>query len=364
MDSVTIGRMRTRYRLPARGADGLRTRLDAVRTELLEGALEAALERAGARDGEEICIRRLQVPVRLRGVRGDSALAADWAAAIASALTQTLSRGGGDQAVRYGSRMQAWADCALGVARGDLGRAWAWRRLGLWRASGDLSPAGAAAELVRGLAFAPESVIAVLVGLATRARWSGSPADWIAHPGPCWPPWPWMHMRRRGGSWSRPRPVRIPGPHRGCRRTTLRGFRGERRRSGRAACRLRPGSAGRRVPAPGPAGGRRTGERTGHRGPDPARRGSGTGSAEACAGQGPGDGSGPVAPGDAGPTGADRDAADPAATDRPVARAYRTASERGGHGVRVRAARPQGVRARARRRGSRPTGVHRPRASP
>ncbi len=173
MDTVTIGRMRTRYRLPARGADGLRTRLDAVRTELLEGALEAALDQAGTRDGEEICIRRLHVPVRLRGVRGDSALAADWAAAIASALTQTLSRDGGDQAVRYGSRMHAWTDCALGVARGDLGRAWAWRQLGLWRGSGALSPAGAAAELVRGLAFAPQAVVPALVGLAQQGALAG-----------------------------------------------------------------------------------------------------------------------------------------------------------------------------------------------
>jgi len=164
--------MHTRYRLPARAADGLRARLSAVQSHLLDEALATALEQAGARPEEEICIRWLRVPVRLRGVRGDAALAADWAQAIAAALTETLARDGPEQAVRYGSRMHAWIDCALGVARGDLGRAWAWRRLGLWRAAGDLAPADGAAELVRGLAFAPDAVVPVLLGLAAQGALS------------------------------------------------------------------------------------------------------------------------------------------------------------------------------------------------
>jgi len=172
VENVTIKRMHTHYRLPARAADGLRARLTAVQSLLLEEALTAALEQAGARPEEEICIRQLRVPVRLRGVRGDAALAADWAQAIAAALTQTLARDGPEQAVRYGSRMHAWIDCALGVARGDLGRAWAWRRLGLWRAAGDLAPADGAAELVRGLGFAPDAVVPVLLGLAAQGALS------------------------------------------------------------------------------------------------------------------------------------------------------------------------------------------------
>ena len=84
MDQTTIGRMHTRFRLPAREAEGLRTRLAAVQSSLLNGALEAALEQAGARAVEEICIRRLHIPVRLRSVRGDSALAADWATPLAT----------------------------------------------------------------------------------------------------------------------------------------------------------------------------------------------------------------------------------------------------------------------------------------
>jgi hypothetical protein len=173
VENVTIKRMHMRYRLPARAADGLlRARLTAVQSLLLDEALAAALEQAGARPEEEICVRRLRVPVRLRGVRGDAALAADWAQAIAAALTETLARDGPEQAVRYGSRMHAWIDCALGVARGDLGRAWAWRRLGLWRAAGDLAPADGAAELVRGLAFAPDAVVPVLLGLAEQGALS------------------------------------------------------------------------------------------------------------------------------------------------------------------------------------------------
>lgn len=166
MDGFAIGRMHTRYRLPARGAEALRARLDGVQSEFVEGALEGAVEAAGAGPGEEVCVRRLHVPVRLRGARGDSALAADWAAAVATALGEALARGDDDLAVRYGSRLHAWMDCALGVAQGRLGRAWAWRRLGLWRGAADLGPADAATELVRGLVFEPQAVVAVLVGLA------------------------------------------------------------------------------------------------------------------------------------------------------------------------------------------------------
>jgi len=171
MDALSIQHMHTRCRLPAGAGAGLRARLAAVRADLLGGALEAALERAGIGPDEDVCVRRLHVPVTLRGLaratRGDADLAADWAAALATAMVGSLELGGADVA-RYATRMQAWADCAAGVARGDLGRAWAWRRLGLWRGDDDLSPSEAAAELAQGLVCAPETVVPVLSSLARR----------------------------------------------------------------------------------------------------------------------------------------------------------------------------------------------------
>lgn len=182
MDTVAIRRMHTRYRLPDGSAD-LRPRLDAIRTGLMEGALEAALAQARTGADEEVCVRSLRVAVRLRGARGDAALAADWAAAISQALTETLAKGG-DQAVRYGSRMHAWLDCALGVAHSDLRRAWAWRRLGLWQGTDQCSPGAAATALTQGLAMDPSAVVPVLVGLAVEGALVGladrlDGADWV-----------------------------------------------------------------------------------------------------------------------------------------------------------------------------------------
>ena len=76
MDVLRIGRFDARYHLPP-SAEGERERLDNVLRAAVDEALERALERAGVAAHEEICIRRLDVPVRLRLSRGDSALAAD-----------------------------------------------------------------------------------------------------------------------------------------------------------------------------------------------------------------------------------------------------------------------------------------------
>jgi len=165
MDTLAIRRMRNRCRLPAGDTGVLRARVAAVTDDLLDGALGAALERAGVRPEEEVCVRRVLVRTRLARRRSDAALAADWGAAIAEALRTTMTRGGAD-VVRYGSRMHAWIDCAEGVARGDLARAWAWRRLLGWRGGDDAGPASAAAALVRALAAEGHAVVPVLTGLA------------------------------------------------------------------------------------------------------------------------------------------------------------------------------------------------------
>lgn len=164
MDTLHVTRLRARYRIP--GADpAVRARLDAALREVLDGALETALARAGVRAHDEVCIRHVDAPARLRLGASDPEPAAAWSAALAGAIRQTLDAGG-EGVVRYGSRAQALADLLACVARGRLGRAWAWRQLGLWDAGDAPSSAAAADEAARALIANPELAVAALAAAA------------------------------------------------------------------------------------------------------------------------------------------------------------------------------------------------------
>ena len=159
-----MARMRARYRLPAGDADA-RPRLDALLREVLDDALEHALDRAGVPRHEEVCVRRVDAPARLRLGAPDSALVAAWSVALADAIRATLD-GGGPDVVRFRTRGHALADLLVSVARGDHARAWAWRQLGLWSAGDDASGETAVEEAVRALLSRPESVVAALSAVA------------------------------------------------------------------------------------------------------------------------------------------------------------------------------------------------------
>lgn len=164
MDTLHVTRLRARYRIPG-GDPVVRARLDAALREMLDGALETALARAGVRAHDELCIRHVDAPARLRLGASDPAPAAAWSAALAGAIRATVDAGG-EGVVRYGSRAQALADLLASVARGRLGRAWAWRQLGLWDAGDAPSAAGAADEAARALIANPELAVAALASAA------------------------------------------------------------------------------------------------------------------------------------------------------------------------------------------------------
>ena len=164
MDTLHVTRLRARYRIPG-GDPAVRARLDAALREVLDGALETALARAGVRAHDEVCIRHVHAPARLRLGPSDPEPAAAWSAALAGAIRQTLDAGG-EGVVRYGSRAQALADLLASVARGRLGRAWAWRQLGLWDAGDAPSGAEAADQAARALIANPELAVAALAAAA------------------------------------------------------------------------------------------------------------------------------------------------------------------------------------------------------
>lgn len=178
MHSVRIHRFHARYRLPGRRA-GERRRLDAILGSALGEAMDAALAGFPLAPREELCIRHLEVPVRLRLDRPDPALAAAWGEALASAIRsapavpQTRSLTAGTPAievVRYPSREHALLEMAAQAVHGDRRRAWAWRQLDLWRAGDAVSGAEAVREWVRTLVREPAFVVPVLRWLAETRR--------------------------------------------------------------------------------------------------------------------------------------------------------------------------------------------------
>ena len=164
MSALNVSRMRVRYRVPAADPN-VRKRLDAVLDRVLGDALEPALVLRGVPVSEEICVRVVRAPARLRLDDGERSAADSWSAAIADAISASVSSGGAD-VVRYRSRHAALADLALGVAEGRLARVWAWRRLGLWHGPEAPDARGRGAELTFALRSEPESLVAALVHVA------------------------------------------------------------------------------------------------------------------------------------------------------------------------------------------------------
>jgi hypothetical protein len=181
MDSVHIGELRARYRLPT-GGQVARRRLDAVLRRVLDEALEPALARAGIVLDEEVCVREIDAPVRLLLSAPDVSLVEAWSLALTDALQRALAAGRG--VARYRTRTHALLEMLTAVARLDYERAWAWRQLGLWQAGDQPGDAAAMHEAVQALAHEPQAVVPVLreagrLGIPARLGDRLADEDWI-----------------------------------------------------------------------------------------------------------------------------------------------------------------------------------------
>ena len=169
MRTLRIDRMEARYRLPPSAA-GAKPRLDRLLRAVLDHGLDAAKVGRGASESELICLRTLHLPVRLRLSEPDWRLVESWSQAFAQAIEASIRNRDATQVVRYGSRLEALADLAQGVARGDLARAWAWRAAGLADLAATGSIRTAARALVGALRREPERIVPVLAIIAARGR--------------------------------------------------------------------------------------------------------------------------------------------------------------------------------------------------
>ncbi|HLT37285.1 MAG TPA: hypothetical protein VK034_13420 [Enhygromyxa sp.] len=166
MNALTIDRLRLRYRIPPSWQDR-RAELDRIREQVFGHALEAALAAEGLIGHEELCVRAINLPVRIDARLGRTAMVEQWTAALTRALVERLRAADPQVVVRYQSPLAALVDFARGVARGDLRRSWAWVSLGLVEAAAiERGPAALVESLVRTLLGRPEAIVAVLIELA------------------------------------------------------------------------------------------------------------------------------------------------------------------------------------------------------
>ncbi|MGH6950250.1 MAG: hypothetical protein ACREH4_05225 [Vitreimonas sp.] len=181
MQEAKIRKFAAHYRLPL-SALAERQRLDQVMKLVLDEMLERALGAAGLPEDGELCLRKIRAPIRLHLARADASLAAEWSRELAEEILRAMRD---RRAVFYRSRRQAVMDMAVSVAHGDLSRAWAWRQLGLWRASDGAGESEAVFELVRAVSSDPTAVIPALNALAEancleRIARRFDPRHWIA----------------------------------------------------------------------------------------------------------------------------------------------------------------------------------------
>ena len=190
---LTIERLDARY-VRAPGGPG-REALDRLLGRVLDDALEPALGDVGCAPGEEVCVRRVDVAVRLGvGVGSDAALARAWADAIADGIGAQV-RARGEDVVRFGSKRHALLDMALCVAAGDRRREWAWRAVGLWARE----ERGDGASAVVDALLADEAAVVPILGALARAGLLGRLARRLDGDA-----WPWLGAAALCGAGASP----------------------------------------------------------------------------------------------------------------------------------------------------------------
>jgi hypothetical protein len=147
-------------------ADDAARRTGVTLERLARGGLEAALRSASLPAGRWY-VRHHVVAVQEDLAKPGSTVAAMWAEQLVASLARRL-RAGGEGVVRYASEIEIPIDAVSEIARGRLGREWAWRQAGVLPESCDPSGSPGAA-ILRVLRSHPETAARVLAAAATRA---------------------------------------------------------------------------------------------------------------------------------------------------------------------------------------------------
>jgi hypothetical protein len=167
---VTVDRAVVRYELDA-ASRGQQPRFDRILSEEVGSGLEGALDEVTRRFGRDaiVCVRRLEIALRLDSSASDRVLADAWTGAVAAAVMELFVRGGEDVIV-YRSLAQPLTEIARAALGGRNERAWAWNQLGLWMPTDGTGVVGYTRALGRAACALPSSAPRVLADAVRRDR--------------------------------------------------------------------------------------------------------------------------------------------------------------------------------------------------
>jgi hypothetical protein len=170
LSEVTVDRAVVRYELAA-GSLGQQPRFDRILSEEVGSGLAGALDEVTRRFGSDamVCVRRLEVALRLDSSAPDRLLADAWTSAVAAAVMEMFV-GGGDDVVVYRSLAQPMTEIARAALGGSDERAWAWHQLGLWMPADGPDVVGYSRALGRAACAAPLFAPRVLADAVRRDR--------------------------------------------------------------------------------------------------------------------------------------------------------------------------------------------------
>jgi hypothetical protein len=170
LSEITVDRAVVRYQLDALSL-GQQPRFDRVLSEEVGSGLEGALDEVMRRFGRDaiVCVRRLEVALRLDSSAPNRVLADAWTSAVADAVMEIFVRGGEDVVV-YRSLAQPMTEIARAAIGGSDQRAWAWQQLGLWTPTDGLGMVGYTRALGRAACEIPSFAPRVLADAVRRDR--------------------------------------------------------------------------------------------------------------------------------------------------------------------------------------------------
>ncbi|NHN38333.1 hypothetical protein G8764_13575 [Pseudomaricurvus alcaniphilus] len=163
MHALRIEQLSKRYRIQQQQRQLLPV-MDRLLQEVLEDYLPDALGSLGIGEGEELCVRQLQVPLSFQPGKTGTDNGLHWCRQLVLAIEQQLHSG--NNVLRFANRRSALLDFAQQVARHNLDHAWAWNQLQLSLLSDTASVPQARQQLLRALLREPELILATLLHLS------------------------------------------------------------------------------------------------------------------------------------------------------------------------------------------------------
>jgi len=168
MQALNINRLSKRFHLRPSQRERQRL-LDASLHQVFAEDLDDALAEVDIEDYGEICVRLVHVPLSFNFGQSQDETSQHWSRIIARQIRLELDKGG-DNVIRFRSRLHALIAFADDISDNKLQYSWAWNQIGLSDLSADASLNRARSQLVTALLREPAAILTVFKSLAAKQQ--------------------------------------------------------------------------------------------------------------------------------------------------------------------------------------------------